>query len=149
MRTTSALAITALAVALTACQKNESPIKTSAPNPGSTSATAQTSAPAATTDRDSAAAPTPSTHSGAPQPDTAVPAIAATTARDSPTRNPAGEMTKAEESNSMPKPGQTDNHFTPSIDGAMKGSQQSPGTQSTTASSASTTPSTATPSTSK
>ena len=36
--------------------------------------------------------------------------------------------TAAEEAHSMPKPGQTDNHHTTSLEGDLKGTQQSDGT---------------------
>lgn len=116
------VAVLALSSVLVACgERADSPIKTGATgsldNPAA-------SVPAAAPDRDSPPAATPPTHAQAPQPD----ATEASTARDTPAAEPAQAMTSGEESKSMPKPGQTDNSFTPSIDGAVKGSQQSPGT---------------------
>ena len=122
MKTQAIVAVLALTSALVACgERSESPIKT-----GTTGALAAPAAgaPAAASDRESPPAATPLTHAQAPQPE----ATTAPTARDTPAAGPLKSMTAAEESNSMPKPGQTDNHFTPSIDGATKGSQQSSGT---------------------
>ena len=123
MKSHAILAVLALSAALVACGESaDSPIKTgtagSLQNPAG-------NVPAASTDRDTPPNATPSTHAGAPQPD----AAAGPTARDSPASEPTKTLTPSEESNSMPKPGQTDNHFTPSIDGATKGSQQSPGNE--------------------
>jgi hypothetical protein len=117
-----AAAAVALSFVLVACsERTESPIKT-----GTTGAVSNPagSVPPAAPDRESPPAPTPTTHAQAPQPAS----TSAPTARDTPASGPTTAMTPAEESKSMPKPGQTDNHFTPSIDGATKGTQQSPGT---------------------
>ena len=124
MRSHAIVAILALSSVLVACgERNDSPIKTG--TTGSLSNPAA-SAPPAAPDRESPPAATPTTHAQAPQPD----ATSAPTARDTPAADPAKTLTPAEESKSMPKPGQTDNHFTPSTDGAMKGSQQSGSTTS-------------------
>ena len=116
----------AVSFALVACgEKSNSPIKTTddAMRPGTTP-TVSASAPPAPSDQ-TPPAPTPGTHAQAVQ----VPeAGAAPTARDTPAAGPTQTLTKAEEANSMPKPGQTDNHMTPSVDGELKGTQQSPGT---------------------
>lgn len=131
----SLLTILAFSATLAACgQKDENPIKTTPPVSGTTTGTTtpsvQATAPAAPTDRESAPAPTPSTHAGAPQPaDTST--AAAPTARDTPAQRPEGTLTPAEESKSMPKPGQTDNHFTTATDGSLKGTQQSSGSPGT------------------
>jgi hypothetical protein len=128
MKRITALSVVAISAALAACgQKSESPIRTSSPVGGTTTPSVQATAPAAQPDRDTPPKETPSTHSGAPQPES----TAAPTARDSPANRPTSDLTAAEESKAMPKPGQTDNHFTPSLDGALKGSQQSPGTTGT------------------
>jgi hypothetical protein len=137
MNTKTTLLAVAVAAALAACgQQNDSPVRTTSPASGTTSESVQATAPAAQSDRDTPPRETPSTHAGAPQPE----ATAAPTARDTPAQKPASDLTPAEESKAMPKPGQTDNHFTPSIDGQLKGTQQSPGTPSGAS------PSTATPS---
>jgi hypothetical protein len=123
LRTT--LLAVAVAAALGACgNKSDNPMKTSAPANGATSPTVQAAAPAAPADRDTPPAGTPATHAGQPQPE----AAGAATARDTPASKPTSDLTPAEESKAMPKPGQTDNHFTPSLDGDLKGTQQSPGT---------------------
>lgn len=125
MRSHAIVAVLALSSVLVACgQRADSPIKTGTTGPV---VTPTSSALPATTDRESPPAATPPTHAEAPQPEANAAPTAATTARDTPASDPQKTLTPAEESNSMPKPGQTDNHFTPSIDGAMKGSQQSPG----------------------
>lgn len=121
MRSHAIIAVLALSSALVACgQRADSPIKTGTTGPV---VSPTSSAPAAPSDRESPPAATPPTHAQAPQPET----TGAPTARDTPAAQPQKEMTAAEESKSMPKPGQTDNHFTTSTDGAIKGSQQSPG----------------------
>ena len=124
MTRNSAIAVLALCAALAACQKDE-PVRTSNPASGTTTNpfVAAQSVPEAQPDRDSAPAPTPSTHAGAPQPE----ATNAPNARDTPAHRPTGELTQAEEAKTMPKPGQTDNHFTTSLDGDLKGTQQSDG----------------------
>jgi hypothetical protein len=117
----SALCISAtlLTVALAACgDSNNVPTpRTSDASGAASAATASNSAPQATPDRDTPPAATPSTHSGAPQTDTVA---AAPTARDTPAQNPAAPLTPAEEAKSMPKPGQTDNHFTTSLEQSQK-----------------------------
>ena len=121
----------AISFALVACgEKSNSPIKTTddAMRPGTTP-TVSASAPAAPTDL-TPPAPTPATHAQSVQPPEAG---AAPTARDTPEAGPMKTLTKAEESNSMPKPGQTDNHMTPSLEGEAKGTQQSPGSPGTSA----------------
>jgi hypothetical protein len=122
MKSHAIVVVLALSSALVACgERADSPIKTGT----SGSAADKTAiAPPAAPDRDSPPAPTPPTHAQAPQPE----AAAAPTAGDTPAAQPQKPLTPGEEAKSMPKPGQTDNHFTPSIDGAVKGSQQSPGT---------------------
>ena len=128
MITKPALLAVAIAAALAACgQQNDSPVRTTSPVTGTTNSSIQATAPAAQPDRDTLPRETPSTHAGAPQQE----ATNAPTARDTPAQKPASDLTAAEESKAMPKPGQTDNHFTPSIDGQLKGTQQSPGTPST------------------
>lgn len=125
MRSHALIAVLAVSSVLVACgERANSPIKT-----GTTGSvvTPSSSAPPALADRESPPASTPPTHAQAPQPDANAAPATAPTARDTPASDPQKTLTPAEESNSMPKPGQTDNHFTPSIDGAMKGSQQSPG----------------------
>jgi hypothetical protein len=122
MRSLAIVAVLALSSVLVACgERADSPIKT-----GTTGSLANPAAsvPPAAPDRESPPASTPTTHAQAPQPE----ATGAPTARDTPAAEPAKALTPGEESKSMPKPGQTDNHFTPSMDGAVKGSQQSPGT---------------------
>ena len=122
MKSHAIIAVLVLSSALVACGKNaDSPIKTGTTGPV---VTPTSSAPPAPADRESPPAATPTTHAQAPAPD----ATGAPTARDTPAAQPQKELTAAEESKSMPKPGQTDNHFTTSTDGAMKGSQQSSGT---------------------
>jgi hypothetical protein len=127
----STVLVLALCAALGACQKDENPVRTSNPAGGTTTipSVATKAVPGAQADRDRAPAPTPSTHAGAPQ---ATAESDATTAgpraRDTPANRPTGDLTAAEESKAMPKPGQTDNHFTPSLDGDLKGTQQSSGT---------------------
>jgi hypothetical protein len=122
MRSHAIIAVLALSSVLAACgQRADSPIKT-----GTTGSLANpaASAPPAAPDRESPPTTTPATHAQAPQPD----ATSAPTARDTPAAGPLKEMTPAEESRSMPKPGQVNNYSTPSIQGATTGSQQSPGT---------------------
>ena len=113
----------ALSSALVACgqDNDDSPLKS-----GTVEApkTAGVSVPAAEPDRNSPPAPTPATHDAEPQSS----APAAPTARDTPAHNPTGNLTAAEEAHSMPKPGQTDNHHTTSLEGDLKGTQQSDGT---------------------
>lgn len=125
MKSLALVAVIAVSTMLGACgkQQADSPTKTGA---GAMPSNATASAPPAQPDRDAPPAATPATHAQAPQGETS----GAATARDTPAAGPAKDLTAAEESNSMPKPGQTDNHFTPSIDGAAKGSQQSPGATS-------------------
>jgi hypothetical protein len=124
MKSYSIVAVLAVSAALVACGESaDSPIKTG--TTGSLDNPAVSNVPMAQADRNTAPEATPSTHSGAPQPD----APAAPTARDTPASDPAKTLTPSEEANSMPKAGQTDNHFTPSIDGATKGTQQSPGNE--------------------
>ncbi|HVE48331.1 MAG TPA: hypothetical protein VNG69_01780 [Casimicrobiaceae bacterium] len=124
MKAHHVLAIFVVAASLSACgERSNSPIKTGTAVP--TPAT-QATAPPAPTDRSTPPAPTPATHAQAPQPTEG--AANAPTARDTPAAAPASALTPAEESKSMPKPGQTDNHFTTSTDGQVKGSQQSSGT---------------------
>ena len=121
MKPHAMLVVLVLSAALVACgERADSPMKT-----GTTGSLDNSAAnvPAAKPDRDSPPQPTPATHAQAPQPD----APPATTARDTPTSDPTKTLTPSEESNAMPKPGQTDNHFTTSLDGALKGTQQSPG----------------------
>ena len=126
MKTQAVVAFLALSSLLVACgERSDSPIKTG--TTGALTAPAAAAQPAPS-DRETPAAATPLTHAQAPQPAQGEAAAAAPTARDTPASGPLKEMTAAEESKSMPKPGQTDNHFTPSIDGATKGSQQSSGT---------------------
>lgn len=108
---------------LMGCGERNNPAPTSSA-PSASPPTTVGAAPA-TTDRESPPAATPATHNQAPEPPAST--SSAPTARDTPASRPTGSMTAAEESKSMPKPGQTDNHFTPSIDGATKGTQQSPG----------------------
>ena len=121
MKSHAIVVVLALSATLVACgERSDSPMKTgttgSLDNPAAT-------VPAAKPDRDSAPQPTPSTHAQAPQ----VEAPPTATARDTPAAEPTKALTPSEEANAMPKPGQTDNHFTTSLDGALKGSQQSPG----------------------
>ena len=126
MKMHAIVAVLAVSSALVACgERSDSPIKTS----GGSVSTAGAAVPAAPADRDSPPAATPPTHSAAPQPE----ATGAPTARDTPAAQPTKELTAAEESKSMPKPGQTDNHFTTSLDGATKGTQQSDGAPSVSA----------------
>jgi hypothetical protein len=42
------------------------------------------------------------------------------TAKDTPANNPTGTLTKAEESNAMPKAGQANNHSSTSMEGSRK-----------------------------
>jgi hypothetical protein len=117
----SALCISAtlLTVALAACgdSTNVPTPRTSGVSGSSSAATSSNAAPSASADRETPPAATPSTHSGAPQTDTVA---AAPTARDTPAQNPAAALTPAEEAKSMPKPGQTDNHFTTSMEQSQK-----------------------------
>ena len=122
MKPHAILAVLAMSSLLVACgERADSPIKTTTTNPASDPIA---SAPAAPADRDSAAAATPSTHAGTAQPA----ATDASTARDTPAQKPMSDLTAAEESKSMPKPGQSDNHSSPSLQGESKGTQQSDGT---------------------
>ena len=112
----------AVSFALVACgEKSTSPIKTTDNVMRSdTAPTVSASAPAAPTDF-TPPAPTPATHAQAAQST----APSAPTARDTPEAGPMKTLTPAEEANSMPKPAQTDNHSTPSLEGESKGTQQS------------------------
>ena len=124
MKIHALVAVIAVSSVLVACgQRNDPPIKTSKTD-GDLVVQPTLSAPPAATDRATPPDATPATHAGPPEVTTPM----APTARDTPAQKPASEMTKAEESSAMPKPGQTDNHFTTSTDGQMKGTQQSPGT---------------------
>ena len=129
MKIHALVAIIAISSALVACeQRNDPPIKTSKSD-GDLVVQPTLSAPPATADRATLPDATPATHAGPPEVTTPM----APTARDTPAQKPASEMTKAEEASSQPKPGQTDNHFTTSTDGQVKGTQQSPGTAAATA----------------
>ncbi len=76
-------------------------------------------------------APAPAVASSSGTPDPSVPAAAATvavqapaaasTARDEPANRPTDGLTKAQESNAMPMPGQVNNHSTTAIDAAKRG----------------------------
>ena len=124
MKTFAVVAAIALSSALVACgEPNTPPIKTSK-SEGEQIVHPTPSAPLAQADRNTPPDATPVTHAGPPE--VSAPTTAPT-ARDTPAQQPASPMTKAEEANSQPKPGQTDNHFTPSTDGQLKGTQQSPG----------------------
>jgi type IV secretory pathway VirB10-like protein len=117
------VAVLALSSVLVACgERNDPPIKTST-SAGEYVVQPTLSAPPVAPDRATPPDPTPATHAGPPS----VAAPPAPTARDTPAAKPASEMTKAEEASAQPKPGQTDNHFTTSTDGQLKGTQQSPG----------------------
>lgn len=121
MKSQVILAVLAASSLLVGCgERADSPIKTTTTSQSDPVA----SAPAAPSDRDSAAAPTPSTHAQTVQPV----ATDAPTARDTPAQQPMKDLTAAEESNSMPKPGQTNNFMTPALQGESKGTQQSDGT---------------------
>ena len=129
MKSHAILSVLALSTALVACgERADSPIKTGATT-GATSGTTGSVAnpaaavPAAKADRDSPPAATPSTHAAAPQVD----APPTATARDTPAAGPTKDLTASEEAHAMPKPGQTDNHHTTSLEGDLKGTQQSPG----------------------
>lgn len=123
MKSHALIAIIALSSVLVACgERNDPPIKTSKSD-GEQIVQPTASAPPAPADRGTPADPTPVTHAGPPN----VNVPLAPTARDTPAQRPASEMTKSEEASSQPKPGQTDNHFTTSTDGQLKGTQQSPG----------------------
>jgi hypothetical protein len=126
MKTIPTLLAAALAIALAGCQQNETPVRTSAPTSGASTPDVQATAPAAQPDRDTPPKETPATHAGAPQTD----APATATARDTPANRPTGELTASEEAKTMPKPGQTNNHFTTAIEGEVKGTQQSSGSPS-------------------
>ena len=119
------VAVIALSSVLAACgERNEPPLKTS--KSGDAVVVQPTlSAPPVAPDRATPPDPTPVTHAGPPTVETAL----APTARDTPAAKPASEMTKAEEASAQPKPAQTDNHFTTSTDGQVKGNQQSPGNE--------------------
>ena len=126
MKTFAVVAVIALSSALVACgERNNPPIKTSKSD-GEQVVQPTPSAPLAQTDRNTPPDPTPVTHAGPPE---VAAAPTAPTARDTPAQKPASAMTEAEEASSQPKPAQTDNHFTPSTDGQLKGTQQSPGTE--------------------
>lgn len=76
-------------------------------------------------------APAPAVASSSGTPDPSVPAAAAavavqapaaaSTARDEPANRPTDGLTKAQESNAMPMPGQVNNHSTTAIDPAKRG----------------------------
>lgn len=115
----------AVSFALVACgEKSNSPIKTTdnAMRPG-TAPTISASAPAAPTDL-TPPAPTPATHAQSVEPPAAG---TAPTARDVPEASPLKTLTPAEESNSMPKSGQSDNHLPPTSAGEQKGTPPSAG----------------------
>lgn len=122
MKSHALIAVIALSSVLVACgERNAAPIKTTKAE-GDLVVQPTPSAPLATADRATPPDATPATHAGPPEST----APTAPTARDTPAQRPASEMTKAEEASSQPKPGQTDNHFTTSTEGQMKGTQQSP-----------------------
>lgn len=118
-----AIASAVVALTLSACgepvppndsvaQRPETTTSRTMPGDRPVTAPAQSVPPAAPTDT-TPPATTPSTHSGAPK---EAPA-AAPTARDTPGQAAASKtLSPAEESRSMPMPGQSDNHFTPSAD---------------------------------
>ncbi len=123
MKSHAIVAVLALSAALVACGETaDSPIKTgttgSLDNPAA-------NVPMAKADRDTPPEPTPSTHAGAPQSE----APPVPTARDTPAAGPTKDLTASEEAHAMPKPGQTDNHHTTSLEGDLKGTQQSPGNE--------------------
>jgi hypothetical protein len=125
MRIPSLIALSLAALLVGCAERDDSPIQTSSAGAvDPTNPVALPSAPPAEPDRGTPPAPTPATHDMDPQQVSAP----APTARDTPAQKPAGEMTKSEEQHSQPKPGQTDNHFTTSTEGALKGTQQSDGT---------------------
>jgi hypothetical protein len=125
MKIHALVGVIAMSTALVACgERNDPPIKTSKSD-GEYVVQPTLSAPPVTPDRTTPPDPTPATHAGPPNVQTPL----APTARDTPAAKPASEMTKAEEASAQPKPGQTDNHFTTSTDGQLKGTQQSPGNQ--------------------
>jgi hypothetical protein len=60
-------------------------------------------------------APAPDVTAPAPMPAPKVSEPGGPTARDSKASDPTDALTKREEQNAMPMPGQTDNHFSPSV----------------------------------
>ena len=104
-------AVLALGTALSACEKKNPP------TPSVLSATERPSRAAVPIG--SAAASDPSV-----PPATVVPAEpGAPTSRDDTSTRPLGDLTKAEESNSMPKAGQANNHSSPSFQGKASGTR--------------------------
>ena len=104
-------AVLTLGTALSACEKK---------NPPTPSVLSSTETPSrAAVPLGSAAASDPSV------PPAAVVAAqpAAPTSRDDTSTRPRGEMTQAEESNSMPKAGQANNHSSPSFEGKASGAR--------------------------
>ena len=122
MKSPAFIAVMALTSTLMACGDRDTPVQTGASGTAATTSTAQ-SAPAAPAMRDSTAAATPSTHAGAPQ--TPAPTAAAPAAQDTKAQEPLKDLTKAEEANSMPKPGQANNYSTTALDDANKGAANS------------------------
>jgi len=110
---------TLAAAALLAACGEPVPPQDQTPKAGSTTSNVAT-APPAQPDRNTPPAPPPATHNETPKEPAA--AAAAPTARDTPAQKPLSDLTPSEESRSMPKPMQTDNHSTPSGDAARKGS---------------------------
>ena len=107
-------AVLTLGTALSACEKKNPP------TPSVPSVLSGTETPSrAAVPLGSAAASDPSV-----PPATVVAAQpAAPTSRDDTSTRPQGSMTKAEESNSMPKAGQANNHSSPSFEGKASGAR--------------------------
>ena len=102
------LAVMAIVAALPACntRDNRTPNQTGSTVPPAQTAPPMTAAPADTAPSTAVTPmPAPKAAEGAP------------TAMDTPNPDPLKAMSKAEESNSMPMPGQGDSHSSPSRDG--------------------------------
>lgn len=100
----------AAALALAACNDAPDTPKTSGTTGGQVAT--QSTVPPAQPDRDSPPAMPPATHSGTPQPE----APAAPTARDTAANQPLGELPKSQETSSLPKAGQVNNHSSTALD---------------------------------
>jgi hypothetical protein len=113
IRLSMSVAAIAAALALAACG-NDAPNTPAPKTSGTTSdqVATQSTVPPAQADRDSPPAMPPATHSGTPQPE----APAAPTARDTAANQPLGELPKSQETSSLPKAGQVNNHSSTAMD---------------------------------
>lgn len=114
MKLPTIIAALVIASALAACGEKQNPVKTSGSEPSEITA----SAPSAPTDRNTPPDSTPPTHAMDPKPEAAWTGLS--TAQDTSAQKPMKDLTASEQTYSMPKPGQSDNHSSPSVDADNK-----------------------------